>query len=188
VWLPIWPTPRTAGSTCSSEEVGAMSIWNRWRNIEDASSEESDRYGVSKIRILNKAGIPIQIPRVGGIDKDGIVYIGRSGSSRSRSLAARIGEFRVGKRSGGWPHCGRGTYDLMMNALDHPRKRSFLPHAFQYRTMHLQQSKEEIERLEVEALATYFAQYGELPPCNSSFPKWEKFSRIVNRQTRSIHR
>ncbi len=163
-----------------------MSSWSGWHNIDVASSEEADCYGIYKIRILDKAGSPIQIPRVGGPDNEGIVYIGRSGWSRTRSLAARIREFRTGEHSGRWAHSGRWTYDLMMEALNRSRKRAYVPHSFQYRTMHLQQSEEEIRRLEVETLAAYFLKYGELPPCNSSFPGWREFKEVVHRQTRSV--
>ncbi len=165
-----------------------MPSWNRWHDIDAAVSQEADCYGIYKIRILDEAGSPIQISRVGGSDNEGIVYIGRSGWSKARSLSKRIGEFRAGKRPGGWPHSGRWTYDLMMKALDHPRNRSFLPHSFQYKTMHLDQSEKEIKRVELEAMAAYFVRFGELPPCNSSRPNWKEFARAVNRQARSVSR
>ncbi len=83
---------------------------SKWFAIYWASEFEQDKFGVYQIRIVDGDNKPIPIPRIGGTDPDGIIYIGRSGyksHKADRSLAKRISEFERG------PHSGGETYDLM---------------------------------------------------------------------------
>ncbi len=79
--------------------------WREWQDIENAKKKESDCYGVYQIRIIDNNRRPIPIPRIGGVDKEGIIYIGKA--EPKHPLGHRIDDFLAGR------HSGSGTYDLM---------------------------------------------------------------------------
>lgn len=118
-------------------------------------------HGIYQIRAVTAAGTPIPIPRVRGVDAQGILYGGRSGfwsKSRSRTIANRIHEFDVERHSGGI------TYAKARRRLK--RTERFAGHVLQVRAAFLEDRQ--IVLKETSVLDQYFAKYGELPPCNSS--------------------
>ena len=164
--------------------------WDSWRDIGKARSNEGEYFGIYEIGIADQMGRPVPISRIGGVDKEGVVYVGRSGYKPPRTLAQRIHEFQTGRSS------GAQTYMLMSDSLKY-LKHPHSEHLLRYRAMHVRAEdvniddrviaaevkefrfSKEIESEEVDALAHYFVKYGELPPCNSNFPKWEAFNKRV---------
>lgn len=64
--------------------------WSEWKNFCDINFKDIPQTaGIYYIRCTGKAKNPIKIPRVGGIDKEGIIYIGESG----KNLMKRIKSF-----------------------------------------------------------------------------------------------
>jgi hypothetical protein len=117
-------------------------------------------YGVYQIRAATAAETPIPIPRVRGVDPQGILYVGRSGfwsRSRSRTIANRIHEFLVKRHSGGITYARAG--------LRLKRTEPFTGHLLQVRAAFLEDRQ--IVLKEASVLDQYFAKYAELPPCNS---------------------
>jgi len=161
-------------------------MWSNWQDIEQAKIEQRGHHGIYQIRIVGADGIPCPIGRVIGVDKEGILYIGKAGPSRT--LAKRIREFQRVSQFGTAPHSGGETYLLVwMNLMQ--SNPAYKDCKIQYRGIHLYADevssmasedtlKHKIEEEESKALADYFHKFGELPPCNSSFPrKWETFSK-----------
>jgi hypothetical protein len=160
-------------------------MWSDWQDIEQARIEQRGRHGIYQIQIVNEDGIPFLIGRIKGVDKKGIMYIGEAGPSRS--LAKRIGEFRGAIEFNQSPHSGGETCLLVRLDLTQSNP-TYKGCKFRYRVMHIyadeistvvskETLKNKIEEEESKALADYFYEFGELPPCNSSFPrKWGTFS------------
>ena len=161
-------------------------MWSSWQNIEHAKAEQRGYYGLYQIRMVNEIGNPLPIQRIAGIDKEGIIYIGRA--IPRNTLARRIREFQGTAQLKNASHSGGETYVLMQTNLkysDHTYKN----HKLQYRVKHLytdrieleldeqENFKHKVKKGEEKALADYFNKYAELPPCNSNFPgKWSGFT------------
>jgi hypothetical protein len=61
--------------------------------------------GVYYIRCVNESGKPINIQRLGGVDKEGIVYVGETGNSlrkRLRDFWKTAHNFRIDRHRAGW--------------------------------------------------------------------------------------
>jgi hypothetical protein len=164
-----------------------ISKWGSWHSIDDADSNPLSRFGIYQIRMVDRAGNPIPVRRIAGLDKGGVIYIGGSGYSKQhakkpRTMAQRIKEFEKGAHSGGH------TYRLMKDdVLLVSRKRTYSGHKLQYKAMRLDGGNAGmVKEKEIATLARYFKKYGELPPCNSSFPSWNKFKEEV--ESRSAQR
>lgn len=67
--------------------IMGWSNWKRFCEIEWENIPENS--GAYYIRCVNKFGKPINIVRLGGVDKEGIIYIGESG----RNLRSRLKNF-----------------------------------------------------------------------------------------------
>jgi hypothetical protein len=144
--------------------IGSWSKWYGFTNDGSLFNFTNDTYGIYKVRGIDKNGLTINIPRIGGIDKEGILYIGRSGLKRNRSFRSilrRLSEFYFGNHSGGW------TSDLSYEYCLSYQK-AFKN--YRYEASILQVPDKEIEKREAKELEDYFVKYGELPPYNSSFP------------------
>lgn len=160
--------------------------WKKWQDIGNAKNDERGYYGIYQIRIVDEISEkPTSIPRIGGVDKKGVIYIGKA--EPNNSLGSRIDSFFERR------HSGSGTYDLMWEALrlkQHPCWK----HHLQYRVIRLFPDKVEpdlddvneflykkrIREEEIKALAEYFSKYAELPPCNSTIPeKWKRFLGVL---------
>jgi len=175
--------------------------WGDWHEIDRAHLDERNCFGIYQIRMVDKVGRPIPISRIVGIDEEGVIYIGRSGPKKPRTLAQRIREFQKGA------HSGAKTYRLM-NENCESFKHLYSSHRLQYRAMHLQASEDitniikqkealigedfsyrtKIELMEGVAVINYVNRYGELPPCNSSFPMWKAFMEWVQKTKRNEQR
>ena len=143
-----------------------MGNWSSWEDIAFAKSKDGklNDFGIYKIRVVNRNGEAIPIFRFVGIDRQGLIYVGRSGyrsQKTGRTIANRIREFVKQQHSGGI------TYARAEKVLE--REGKFFEHRLQVRAMFL--PDEEIDRTEKKVLRDYFSQYAELPPCNSAFPK-----------------
>jgi len=141
-------------------------LWQRpfrLNKIDDEWDKAPSFPGVYIIS-LNK-----QIHRVGGIDKAGILYIGKS-----RTLRDRLWEF--------W----NTDHDASAYLWENPRIASkvlgFRRLSSQQLERHLGNLKARIARIPLNELASaeeallyaYVMNYGELPPLNFSFPRrWE---------------
>jgi len=136
-----------------------MSNWSDWVPIEIAKSKTGpfNYLGIYQIGAVMPTGKPIPIHRLVGVDRSGVLYIGRSGHALRRSIANRIGEFDDGKR-----HSGGATYARAKQVLD----KVFPGHRLQVKAMRVT-AQEAIEGAESRALE-YFEEHAELPPCNSA--------------------
>lgn len=157
--------------------------WGSWHEIERANFNERDYFGIYEIQMVNQLGHPIPISRIGGIDKEGIIYIGRSGLKRPRTLSRRLHEFQIGK------HSGAKTYELVSEVLER-LKPAYSNHKLQYRAIHLPVDKvkgdmPEIVFKEGRALGDYFSKYAELPPCNSNFSWFKLFWGFIQKEQRN---
>ena len=154
--------------------------WSEWKYIPSRPRPRGKyprlyehAYGIYQIRAADVAGKPIPIPRMGSVDEEGILYIGRSGykdRSPSRTLAVRLKEFEQ------VDHSGAQTY-FLAECTGCLNQGIYKKHKLQCRVMYLSGDKEEIDKKEIGAIGQYFCRFGELPPCNSSFPG--KFSYFL---------
>ena len=141
--------------------------WSNWHRIEDegmVSGIIHDCYGIYRIRAVKSSGEAIVIPRIGGMDDQGIIYIGRSGYKNKktyRTLSQRIREFWNANHSGGW------TADLSYRCCL-KKVKGFKDYEYDVQIMTLPDHL--IDKSEAKELEIYFKKYGELPPYNSSFP------------------
>ena len=137
----------------------------KWQQWFSEPNECPVGWGVYRVRMVDIHGKAIRLQRLCGIDKDGILYIGRSGrkaSKTNRCLKTRIAEFRnPNSHSGGW------TYHKAREARN--GRGVFRHHKIQFQVS-ICQKDSEIDAREKEALKDYFDTYGELPPFNSAFP------------------
>ena len=161
-------------------------MWSSWEDIEQAKFKEHGYFGIYQIRMVDGVGNPLPVGRIVDVDQEGVIYIGKAGPVQT--LAKRIHKFESVSKLGKAKHSGGETYILLKMKLifsDH----AFKNHKLQYKVVHLDTDRIEpdlseqenfklkIEREEINVLADYFNKYGELPPCNSSFPgKWDSFS------------
>ncbi len=147
-----------------------MSDWTNWENIEIAKVKKGvfNDFGIYQIHAISPDEKVIPINRLVGSDPLGIIYIGRSGinsESPNRTIANRINEFVKAQHSGGV------TYLRALPILK--RSSIFHGHRLQARAMFLPDN--EIKVAETKIMSNYFELYGELPPCNSSFPQASSF-------------
>ncbi len=121
-------------------------------------------YGIYRIRISNREGVPIEISRLGGLDSDGILDIGRSGlrtAKSDRSLGQRLWEFWQGRN-----HSAAYTFGLaraLMSGMP-----LFQGHRLWASIVVL--ADEAIKKAEEDAIREYFDRFLELPPYNGAFP------------------
>jgi hypothetical protein len=138
-----------------------MPKWSKWQAIDSIYSNIGllGQKGIYQIRMVDSENKPIPIPRLAGMDLEGIVYIGKS-----IRLHQRIEEFSGGRHSGG------GTYFLAYRHL--MRNEQFRNHSLQFRVLACEESALEIK--EANLLRKYFRNFCELPPLNSTVPGGKK--------------
>lgn len=134
-----------------------MARWSKWQAIDSIyhNIDLLDKKGLYEIRVVDKENKPLPIHRIGGIDSDGIIYIGKS-----IQLRQRIEAFYGGRHSGG------GMYCLAYRRLK--RCEPYREHSLQFRVMTC--SGVDIVTREAGVLRRYFRRFCELPPFNSTVP------------------
>lgn len=138
-------------------------MWKQIEIVAESRKEYFHSFGVYEIAVVNAKGKPIPIARLAGVDKSGLLYIGRSGfrnQKTKRTITKRIKEFLNG------PHSGGETYDIAFKVLSKTQK--FSKHRLKVRASIL--PDRQIIPKETKLLKKYFLKYGELPPLNSSIP------------------
>lgn len=132
-----------------------------WTKIEPfiRKNEDFKVFGVYRIRIAAPSGKAIPICRIGGVDREGIVYIGRSGliRKRGRTIAIRLSEFPTQNHSGGRLH--KKMEKVLLG------KQQFRHHHLEAEAVKLPIKL--IKKAEANLLQKYFRTFGEWPPCNS---------------------
>lgn len=145
-------------------------MWEPIENVVESDRDYFHNFGVYEIAIVDAKGKPIPITRLTGVDKSGLLYIGRSGfryQKSNRTIANRIKEFLYG------PHSGGETYDKVFEVFKKTQK--FSKHRLKVRASVL--ADRQIISEEIKLLKKYFSKYGELPPLNSSMPRKPKERR-----------
>ena len=142
-----------------------MEDWSDWIAIASARARHGPFafHGIYQVRCTDRSGAPLPIHRLVGVDKTGLLYIGRSGlpsRSERRTVANRLDEFMRQEHSGG------KTYVFAAAVMGGDP--SLEGHRLEARGRRLPES--EIERLEDAELTQYLMRHGELPPCNSKMP------------------
>ena len=101
-----------------------MPKWRKWQPIDSVYMNMAllGQPGIYKIRMVDKDGKPIPINRIGGIDLEGIIYIGQS-----VRLRERIEDFIRGSHSGG------RTYKKMRKRLR--KHKPYQEHYLQFSSM-----------------------------------------------------
>lgn len=114
-------------------------------------------FRVYRIRLANAANQAISVPRICGLDRQGLLYIGRSALSSSvrRTIANRLSEFLGGNHSGGKTYAGARR---MLSA-------KFKGYHLEAQALPMPDLK--IKSCEKNLLGAYFRSFGELPPLNS---------------------
>jgi hypothetical protein len=137
--------------------------WQEWFEL-CAETVWPSSYGIYRIRMTTQDGTPILIARLGGVDPDGVLDIGRSGlrtAKSDRSLGRRLWEFWQGRN-----HSAAYTYGLARVLMaEMPR---FCGHRLWASVLEL--ADEAIEQAERDAIRAYFDRFLELPPYNAAFP------------------
>ena len=109
--------------------------------------------GVYEIAALDKAGKSKAIPRAGGVDERGVLYIGRS-----LKLRNRLDLFRRGLFEGLKGHIAGRTYKKR------PRIQAIAPKRnLGFRFEHC----DDLEEREKQRLDRYIQKFGEVPPLNA---------------------
>jgi hypothetical protein len=139
--------------------------WGPWFELIDETDWPAD-YGIYRARMSDAAGNPLTLNRLCGADREGIIYIGRSGyleGKTQRTLGQRLYEFYFeGPHSGGWTYW---QAKQLFQAHD-----LFAEHRLFASVIVLPGTKAEIVPAEMWALRVYFDTFAELPPFNSAFP------------------
>lgn len=134
-----------------------MPRWGQWQAIESVryNIDLLRRMGLYQIRMVDEQNNPIPIPRVAGVDTEGIIYMGKS-----VRLRARIEDFSRGNHSGG------GMYFLIYRRL--MKYEPYRGHSLQFRVMTCTEA--DAKTKEANMLRRYFRRFCELPPFNSTVP------------------
>jgi hypothetical protein len=137
--------------------------WQEWFELCNETVWPQS-YGIYRIRITSREGIPIAIARLGGVDPDGILDIGWSGhrtAKSDRSLGQRLWEFWQGRN-----HSAAYTYGLALVMMS--EMPTFRGHRLWASIVVL--ADEAIKKGEQDAIRAYFNRFLELPPYNGAFP------------------
>jgi hypothetical protein len=134
-----------------------MPNWSKWQAIESVydNTDLQGRKGLYQIRMVDSNNQAIPIPRLRGIDTEGVAYIGQS-----VRLRKRIEDFLRGYHSGG------GMYYLAYQRLK--RCEPYRGHSLQIRFMVCTEA--DMKTRETNMLRRYFRRFCELPPFNSTVP------------------
>lgn len=135
--------------------------YTKWMELDENNVKKVyEGRGLYQIRIVRADGSPTKIQRFGRADHEGIIYIGR-GDLKTRLQA--------------WLKNGHdGAINWFLAGLFLSQK-----YRAQFRTKKVRDNN--LQDGETEALAKYFRQFAELPPCNSVFSgnKFEALKRYL---------
>jgi hypothetical protein len=128
-------------------------MWSKWRDLTDSNlnTNWTQSPGIYFIRLVNQRGTPAKIPRIIGVDKRGILYIGMATTGHDGGLCNRLWGFE------NYHSAGRKYRHLLC--------KHFPDCHLQYRHRTVQKGKQ-AKRLETEYLRRYQRRWGELPPLN----------------------
>lgn len=134
-----------------------MPNWSKWQAIESVRHNIGllRQMGLYQIRMVDNNSRPITIPRLRGVDTEGIIYVGQS-----TRIRPRIEGFLRGNHSGG------GMYFLVYRRLK--KYEPYRDHSLQFRVMTCTEA--DAETKEANMLRRYFRRFCELPPFNSTVP------------------
>ena len=124
-----------------------------WSDMDTWSSRLTDAPGVYKIIALGKNGRPNPLSRVGGVDKSGVLYIGRSGTLRHRLKTLRRMLFLGAER---------GAVAGLTYMASLPIQRLVPRHQLAFQFEHCV----DCGTRERDLIRDYFKKFGEVPPLN----------------------
>ena len=127
-----------------------------WKQVDDAVNEKP---GIYKLFCLNEKG-PVPVPRIAGVDNDGILYIGKS---ENGALRSRLGSL---KKSLDTSYTDRSTHSAGSRYHFQSDIRKNYPLEGLFVSILSTDSQSEAGKLEKEELKFYQKQFGELPPFN----------------------
>ena len=127
-----------------------------WKQIDEAIGEKP---GIYKLSSLSDTG-PIAVPRIGGIDNDGVLYIGKS---ENGELRYRLGSL---KKSIDTSYTDRNAHSFGSRYHSHPGVVKKYPLDRLFVSIISTDSQPEAGELEKQELADYEKKFGELPPFN----------------------
>lgn len=136
-------------------------MWSKWRDLTDTNlnANWSQSPGIYFIRLVNQRGTPAKIPRIIGLEKNGILYIGMASTGRDGGLCNRLwGFWTAVSGTDETPHLAGRKYRHLIC-------KHFPNHHLQYRHRRLQNGKQ-AKKFESEYLKRYQRWWGELPPLN----------------------
>lgn len=151
-----------------------MLVWNAWKPVHDIPAHELPHTpSVYRLRLVERSGVPVPIPRFLGTDEEGILHIGRA-----RSIQRRLLRFHEAMRRRRARHAeGKLAFFLLRNVEAFARRIEEGEWLIQYSYVCLPSvsaAKREEERL----LKCYFKRFGELPPLNRELPhgmvRWQE--------------
>ncbi len=144
---------------------GGIQLDNLWLPFdrENVGKVLRTARGIHKIRLVDERGSALSVPSLGGIDEEGIVYIGQSANVHDRLL-----EWLRRDHDGCKAFCVAQTVGAM------PQGRGLSTLEFKTRLV------DDVSQGEIEELVVYLMRFGELPPFNASF-SGNKYEAILAR-------
>ncbi len=127
-----------------------------WKQIDEAIGEKPGIYKLSCI----KDAKPIEIPRIGGIDNEGVLYIGKS---EKGELRYRLGSL---KKSIDTSYSDQKAHSVGSRYHSNPGVGEKYPFDKLFVSIIPTKSQSEAGELEKKELADYEKKFGELPPFN----------------------
>lgn len=127
-----------------------------WKQVDNAVN---NRPGIYKLLCLNENG-PVPVPRIAGVDNEGILYIGKS---ENGELRYRLGSL---KKSLDTSYADRGAHSAGSRYHFHSDIRKNYPLEGLFVSILSTDSQSGAGKLEKEELIKYQEQFGELPPFN----------------------
>jgi len=129
--------------------------WSGWSRLIDLKTDDvPNRPGVYQVRCVDADGRPVRIFRAGGVDGEGILFVGCGGNLRKR-----VRKLRRALISGDRGHSEVATY------VRYGFARQFPPDRLEIRWAELQ-SEDEAKRAKAMLLNKYMRTYLDTPPLN----------------------
>ena len=143
--------------------------WSGWSRLIDLKTNDvPNRPGVYQVRCVDADGRPVRIFRAGGVDGEGILFVGCGGNLRKR-----VRKLRRALVSGDRGHSEAATYVRFGFA------RQFPPDRLEIRWVELQ-SEEEAKMAKAMLLNKYMYIYLDTPPLNLQVMKSSHDELLAN--------